>query len=70
VHLAHERRRLLGAERGVLDVELVGLLPHPLALAAGGEADDLKPAGIGADHVKRLLPDRTGGAENDDAPHR
>ena len=67
--VAHELLGLVGAERGELDLELLGLRLHDLALGAGRQPDHLEAPRIGADHLESLGADRAGGTEDDDAAH-
>ena len=68
--VAHQLLGLDGAERGVLDVEFLGLSAELLPIGSGCQPDDLEPPRVGADDLERLSADRTGGAEDEHATHR
>jgi hypothetical protein len=66
VELAGRALGRLGVGEGEgLGARLEGLLEQPLPVAGGGQSRHLKGARA-RDHVQRLLPDRAGGAENQD----
>ncbi len=67
--IAHELLGLVGAERGELDLELLGLRLHRLAMRTGRQPDHLETPRIRADHLESLSADRAGGTEDDDAAH-
>ena len=67
--VADELLGLVRTERGVLDVELLGLRGDELPVGSGGEAYDLEAAGVGPDDVERLRADGAGGTEDEDATH-
>ena len=69
IDIAHQLLGLVGAERGVLDLEVLGLRVEGGAVGAGGETDDLEAPRVGADHLESLGADRAGGSEDDDAAH-
>ena len=65
VEASSPRPEYAGRELRDLRLEQVGVA------AAGGQADDPEPVGVGAHEVERLGADRSGRPEDDDvAPHR